>query len=322
MLNYGQTGNNENGVLTSFSQIFEARLRHGYFHINQLFPQIFFKGDSYVLRQSDYPQEADVGERSTVGTKTPINTVALARRVLTTKKISYSVAFASEDLAVTGFNPGSSGVYAADACQKSLDRICVKAMTDDVQVYDDNPIPYNKKMIIPYDYGKEYYSDALDPEGQDAASNLTGRKINMAMTMMESNNVRGNVVCLLNPVQKMNFRADKFVRNTDFNIQPAMATGVTGPYDGLSQFITTNLLPQNVKTIKPSDNTKVDHVYVICPDYFLVGTNLPWEFKEINDPVNGYDYGVYTQGKYGAVRKHEAAVIVIETKHVDIPTII
>lgn len=316
MNNYSQIGNFEAGVPQTFSQIFEARLQKGEFHINQLFPVITFYGNSsYVLRASDYPDEADINEQSGVGMETQPKTVNFFRRVIFTKKMTYSVRFAAEDLSVSGFVPSEAAVKSAEGCQRALDRICIEAFTADVPTENSDPIKFDKRMIIPYDYGAEHYSDNLDAEGKKAAHKLTAAKLNKAMAMMNANNIHGNVVCLLSPAQRLGFRMDKFVRNTDYNLQPAMATGATGPYAGMDMFIDSTLLPRNVKSVK--DGTKVDYAYIICTDYMRVGTNMPWQFDEFKAPQLGCDYGIITRGMYGAIRTEEAAVAVIETEHED-----
>jgi hypothetical protein len=112
------------------------------------------------------------------------------------------------------------------------------------------------------------------------------------------------------------FMQDGRVASTDFNIQPAMATGVTNPYGGLNGIMSTLLLPTNQMSIK--DNaTPVDYIFVIGVDYIKIGTNMPWALEIGKNPQQKFNTQLMMKGMYGAIRKEEAAVVVIETAHVD-----
>lgn len=300
----------EDALAVTFETMFRARLREGGVRINNLFETIGVTGASNFLRQYNAPDEAKPTDE--VGTKAEPGKMAFWKRRLTPKEYMYEMAVDEFDIVRTGgFDPGVLAEHAAEGCSKTLDKVVIEAVTADVYCDNNKTIPFNKKQYIAYDYGKEYFAQA----DQDKAKKLTSYKILKAVEKMKTNGVQGTIVAFASYDHLTDFMQDERVANTDFNIQPAMATGITNPYGGLSGFVPTLLLPRNVKSQK--DDTKVDHIYVVGTDYIKIGTNMPWKLNSGLNPERRYNFNLCMKGAYDAVRVEEAGAVIIEVEHKD-----
>lgn len=291
-----------------FQQMFEARLQEGGVRINNLFETLVFSGSSTFIKQDDAPDEAVRAD--TVGDVFDPTNIAFWRRRITPQPWKYSVTLNDFDMARTGgFDIGMLAHRAADGCSKSLDRIVIEAMTADVYCDNNKKIPFNPKQYIPFDF---------NPEGIDAnnAKKLISYKIMKAVEMMNTNGVKGTIIAISDFAHLTEFMQDERVASTDFNIQPAMATGITNPYGGINGFVPSLMLPHNVKS-KKDNSTMVDHIYVVATDYIKIGTNMPWQLKVGENPQQNYDQQLIMKGMYDAVRKEEAAVVIIEAAHLE-----
>lgn len=287
-----------------FQQMFEARLQQGGVRINTLFETIAFQGASTYIKQYDAPDEAIRGD--TVGDVFDPTNIAFWRRRITPQPWKYSITLNDFDMARTGgFDIGMLAHKAADGCSKTLDRIVIEAMTADVYCDNNKKIPFNINQYIPDKYG--------DAGGN--ACGLTAAKILKAVEKMRTNGVQGSIIAISDYAHLTEFMQDEKVASTDFNIQPAMATGITNPYGGINGFIPSLMLPHNIaKKNATSVGAKVDHVYVVATDYIKIGTNMPWQLKVGENPQQNFDQQLMMKGMYDAVRKEEAAVVIIECK--------
>lgn len=297
----------EDAVSVTFETVFRARLKEGGVRINNLFETIGVSGGSSFLRQSSAPTEAEAIDE--VGVKAKPGKLAFWKRRLTPAPYAYEMAISDFDVVRTGgFDPGSLAIDAAEACSKTLDRIVIDAITADVYCDNYKTIPFNKKQYVPYDY---------NPAGIEAekTKKLTSYKILKAVEMMRTNGVQGTIVAFSDYGHLTEFMEDEKVASTDFNIQPAMATGITNPYGGINGFVPTLMLPSNVKAQK--DGSKVDHIYVVGTEYIKIGTNMPWQLNAGPNPERRYEFGLCMKGMYDAVRAEEAGVVIIEAAHID-----
>jgi hypothetical protein len=283
--------NFDNALPVVFQQLFEARLSQGGVRINNLINNIQFQGPVYFIRQFDGP---DIAEEYT-GDGNPIqtDTIAFWRRRLMPKKFKYGPIVMSEfDKAITGgFDIGMLSLKAADGCSLALDKLVINALTADVYCDNDKTIPFPKQNIIPYTF-----PDAGSP------TTLTAKKVLEAVQKVRTNGVMGNIVCFAN-----------YAHLTDFNLQPAMATGITNPYGGVNGFVPT--LFTNTTTSVVGDDHIVDYVYIVATDYIFLGSCLPWTMQ--TGQTVGWEQGYRMIGMYDCVRKEEAAVVVIEVDHID-----
>ncbi len=290
----------EDALSVTFETMFRARLKEGGVKINNLFETIKVTGASSFLQQ-----KAEAGK------------LAFWKRRLTPTQYTYEMSIDEFDIVRTGgFDPGRLAEDAAEGCSRTLDEIVVEAMTADVYCDNNKVIPFNKKQYITYDY---------NPLGEDAekAAKLTSSKILKAVEKMRTNGVKGTIVAFASYPHLTEFQQDVRVASTDFNVQPAQATGITNPYGGISGFVPTLLLPQNVKSQKGGqDDPMVDHIYVVGTDYIKIGTNMPWKLNSGLNPERRYNFNLCMTGAYDAVRAEEAGVVIIEAAHVDSESIV
>lgn len=300
----------EDAISVTFETVFRARLREGGVRINNLFETIGVSGGSSFLRQSSAPTEAEAIDE--VGVKAKPGKLAFWKRRLTPKPYAYEMAISDFDVVRTGgFDPGSLAIDAAEACSKTLDRIVIDAITADVYCDNNKTIPFNKKQYVPYDYGSEHF----DGGGKEKANKLTSYKILKAVEMMRTNGVQGTIVAFSDYGHLTEFMQDENVKSTDFNIQPAMATGITNPYGGINGFVPTLMLPRKVKS--QDGKADVDHIYVVGTEYIKIGTNMPWQLQAGPNPERRYEFGLCMKGMYDAVRAEEAGVVIIEATHLE-----
>jgi hypothetical protein len=97
--------------------------------------------------------------------------------------------------------------------------------------------------------------------------------------------------------------------NLDWNIQPAMASGVLNPYGGVSAFFPTDLAPTNVNS-KLDPDIKVDVAYLVAIPYMkiVVGEKPGLSYEdECQNKV------CHMSACLGAVRVDECGVVVLES---------
>jgi hypothetical protein len=204
------------------------------------------------------------------------------------------------DKAITGgFDIGMLSVKAADGCSLRLDKIVIDSLTADVYCDNDKTIPFPNQNIIPYNF--------------DGVGTLSSHKVLEAVQKMRTNGIQGNIVCFANFAHLTRFMEDPNVASTDFNLQPAMATGITNPYGGVNGFVPT-LFTKTVPSVLGDDHP-VDYVYLVATDYIFLGSCLPWMIQ--SGQTVGWEQGYRMIGMYDCVRKEEAAVVVIEVDHID-----
>jgi hypothetical protein len=282
--------------------LFEERLNDGSVRINNIFETMGFTGEATYIRQWDAPDKAV--DYDNVGDPFDPTNIKFWKRRLEVKPYKYSVTLDDFDIANTGgFNIAQVAPKAAEGCNKKLDEVVIDALMADVYCGNNEIIKFDNSNVIDYDF-----------KAAAAGNNdLNSYKIIQAHQMMRTNGVQGNIVCFASFAQLADFMEDPKVASTDFNIQPAMATGITNPYGGISGFIPTTMLPSSKKAKK--DATVVDYVFAVGVDYIKIGTNFPWALKAGENPHQNFNPQILMKGQYGAVRKEENAVVVIEVAH-------
>ncbi|MDR2267923.1 MAG: hypothetical protein LBD81_00540 [Holosporaceae bacterium] len=149
---------------------------------------------------------------------------------------------------------------------------------------------------------------------------LSAAKLMKGMNILRKNFASPNIICIANDDALTSLRADPRYANLQWNIQPAMASGVNTPYTGITQFFGSEQVSRNVPS-KKDPTVLVDHAYLVDIEKVYIGYNVmkPNEIDMRFDPIPERHHAlqIKVDCMYDCVRLQEEAVVCIEVKHQD-----
>lgn len=258
--------------------------------------RLFNVGDPYFVESAGAP--------------TKYSTANFDRRVLIPRAFEFPLTFDPYDLIRQGSpDVGQFAQEASDACGELIDKIIIGGIAGKARTTLNGDIALPKKQYITYNETPYEPTDA--PE--DVKKGFNAGKLAKAVEMLTAAHNNPMIACILSNRAQSQLLSDPRVASSIFNYSgAALSQWQMAPYAGCSMFITSENVAKNVKTMKDTDNAKVEHVYLFAVDRIKLGCSLPLTMDAGKNAERGLSDVIIYRGMYDCVRMQEESVVVVE----------
>jgi hypothetical protein len=320
--------------VTQYEMPFWERLKNRPLNIGGLIAEQPIQGANDVVTSFDIPEMGHVV--TSKGSKADTEKITFWKTLLQPVWITSGNFTIDDDTRLSiqdGITDSQLLMAMSDRCSRRYDQLCMDALIAPIQLLSGKTIPWDEGCRIPYNTvtggNPKVNVSNFDKISESQGAYLTPQKLNLATTIMANNGIpeTARKVCILSSYQALMFRNNSEVKDTDYNIIPALRFDDLGQngYGDVSGFIKTNLVPMNLdaggENVNGGDNAgnilvrgKLEYAYVVAFDYLRAGYKAAW-YPTISPKNNDKQIPYVTMsmhGCYGVTRIQDPAVIGIE----------